>query len=117
MGLFLDEDGMDNDLVRALRLRGVDVTTALDAGLKNHADEAQLEYAAKHGRALYSFNVSDFMALHTSWVAAGKQHAGIIFGQQQRYSAGEQMRRLVRLTQMRSAESMRDRVEFLSVWR
>jgi uncharacterized protein with PIN domain len=115
--LYLDEDAMDSDLARALRLRGVDVTTALDAGLTNSADEEQLEYATKHERTLYSFNVSDFMALHTSCVAAGKQHAGIILGQQQRYSVGEQMRRLVRLIQMRSAESMRDTVEFLSVWR
>ena len=115
--LYLDEDAMDGDLVRALRLRGVDVTTALDAGLTNTADEEQLAYATKHGRTLYSFNISDFMALHTSCVAAGKQHAGIVLGQQQRYSVGEQMRRLIRLIQMRSAESMRNRVEFLSVWR
>src|SRR5258706_4830433 len=115
--LYLDEDAMDSDLVRALRLRGVDVTTALDAGLTNSADEEQLEYAAQLGRTLYTFNVRDFMTLYTSWMAAGKQHAGIIFGHQQRYSVGEQMRRLVRLIQMRSAESMRDKVEFLSVWR
>ena len=91
---------MDSDLVRALRLRGVDVMTSLDAGLANSTDEEQLEYAARDERTLYSFNVSDFMALHTSWLAAGKHHAGIILGQQQRYSVGEQMRRLVRLTQM-----------------
>ena len=47
--LYLDEDAMDNDLVRALRLRGVDVTTALDAGLTNSGDEEQLEYATKPG--------------------------------------------------------------------
>jgi len=114
--LYLDEDAMDTDLVRALRLRGVDVTTALDVGLTNSADEEQLEHAMRSGRTLYSFNVCDFMALHTLYVAAGKQHAGVILGQQQRYSVGEQMRRLVRLIQMRSAENMRNRVEFLSAW-
>jgi hypothetical protein len=115
--LYLDEDAMDGNLVWALRVHGVDVVTALDAGLIQTPDLKHLEYASLHGRTLYSFNVSDFMALHTSCVAAGKQHAGIIFGQQQRYSVGEQMRRLVRLIQMRSAESMRDAVEFLSIWR
>src|SRR6185295_17552984 len=100
--LYLDEDAMDSDLVRALRLRGVDVTTALDAGLTLSTDEEQLEYATKHGRSLYSFNVSDFMALHKSYIAGSKQHTGIILGQQQRYSVGEQMRRLVRLIEMRS---------------
>jgi hypothetical protein len=30
--LYIDEDAMDDDLVQALRLRGVDVQTALEAG-------------------------------------------------------------------------------------
>lgn len=114
--LYLDEDAMDSDLVRALRLRGVDVTTALDVGLTNSTDAEQLEYAVQQGRALYTFNVADFMTLHTSYVTAGKQHSGIILNRQQRYSIGEQMRRLIRLVQMRSAESLRNTVEFLSGW-
>ena len=114
--LNLDEDAMDNDLVHALRLRGVDVTTALDAGLTSSADEEHLKYAIGSERTLYSFNVRDFMALHTSYLAVGKPHKGIILGQQQRYSVGEQMRRLVRLIQMRSAESLRNTVEFISAW-
>ncbi len=114
--LYLDEDAMDSDLVRALRLRDIDVTTALDAGLTRSTDEAHLKHAIESERTLYSFNVSDFMALHKSYVAAGKPHPGIILGQQQRYTVGEQMRRLVRLIQMRSAESLRNRVEFLSAW-
>src|SRR3982074_3153080 len=98
--LYLDEDAMDNDLVRALRLRDVDFVTALEAGLTNSPDEEQLKYAIRHGLTLYSFNVSDFMTLHRSCVEEGKQHAGIILAQQQRYSVGEQMRRLVRLIQI-----------------
>ena len=115
--LYLDEDAMDSDLVRALRLRGVDVVTALDLGLTNSLDRAQLEAAADAGRVLYSFNVGDFMALHKEFIAAGKEHAGIVLSQQQRFSVGEQMRRLIRLTQMRSSESMRNRVQFLSDWK
>lgn len=114
--LYLDEDAMDGNLVWALRVRGLDVVTALDAGLIETPDLKHLEYASLHGRTLYSFNVSDFMALHTSYLVAGKQHAGIILGRQQRFSVGEQMRRLVRLVQLRSAESMSNNVEFLSVW-
>lgn len=114
--LYLDEDAMDSDLVSALRLRGVDVTTALDAGLTSSADEEHLKHAIASKRTLYSFNVSDFMALHKLYLEAGKPHAGIILAQQQRYSVGEQMRRLVRLVQMRSAESLHNTVEFLSGW-
>jgi predicted nuclease of predicted toxin-antitoxin system len=114
--LYLDEDAMDNDLVRALRLHGIDVITALDLGLISSTDLEHLQCAMESDRVLYSFNVSDFMNLHTHFPAAGKNHAGIIFGDQQRYSVGEQMRRIVRLVQMRSAESMRNTVEFLSAW-
>jgi hypothetical protein len=81
--LYLDEDAMDGDLVLALRMRGVDVQTALEAGLIKHPDDEQLSYAASHERALYSFNVSDFAALHTRYMVEGKHHAGIILAQQQ----------------------------------
>ena len=114
--LYLDEDAMDNDLVRALRMRGLDVITALDVGLIGSTDLDHLELAIESGRVLYSFNVSDFMNLHTQFLATGRNHAGIIFGQQQRYSVGEQMRRMVRLVQMRSAESMHNTIEFPGAW-
>jgi hypothetical protein len=65
---------------------------------------------------LYSFNVSDYMTLHVAYMLAGKHHAGLVLSQQQRYGVGEQMRRLLRLVQMKPAETMRDTVEFLSVW-
>ena len=112
--LYFDEDSMDSDVVSALRLRGVDVETAHDSGLINSPDTHQLEYAAGTDRVLYSFNVSDYMALHVFYMSEGWHHAGLILSQQQRYSVGEQMRRLVRLIQMRSAESLRNTVEFLS---
>ncbi len=114
--LYLDEDAMDGNLVWALRVRGLDVATALDSGLIRTPDVKHLEYASLHGRTLYSFNVGDYMALHTACLTAGQTHAGLILSQQQRYSVGEQMRRLVRLVQVRPAESMHNRVEFLSAW-
>jgi hypothetical protein len=112
----MDEDSMDSDLVRALRLRGVGVSTARDAGLIGESDEKHLAYAIAEGRVLYSFNVADFMNLHRAHLTQGKHHPGIILAQQQRYSVGEQMRRLLRLIGTKSAERMQDSVEFLSVW-
>ena len=114
--LYIDEDAMDDDLVQALRLRGVDVETALEAGLVGRPDEEQLAHAAEAGRILYTFNVGDFMNLHGEYISSGQTHAGIIFGDQQRFGVGEQMRRLLRILALRSAEEMQNGYEFLSAW-
>lgn len=65
---------------------------------------------------LYSFNIRDFMRLHTAYQTEGQTHAGLILAPQQSYNVGEQMRRLLRLVGAISAEEMRDRIEFLSAW-
>jgi Domain of unknown function (DUF5615) len=114
--LYIDEDAMDQDLVRALRIRALDVVTALDSGMVECADKDHLEYASMHGRVLYSFNVGDFYRLHTQYLSEGKTHAGIILAPQQRYSVGSQMRGLLKLVATKSAEEMQNRVEFLSFW-
>lgn len=88
----------------------------LDSGMIERSDEDHLEYATKEGRVLYSFNVGDFYRLHQEYLAEGKSHAGIILARQQRYMVGEQMRRLLKLIAAKSAEKMKNRVEFLSAW-
>jgi uncharacterized membrane protein YidH (DUF202 family) len=95
--IYIDEDAMDSDLVGALRSRGVTVITAWDAGLAEKPDEEQLAFATARECVLYTFNVSDFYRLHTQWIGAGREHAGMILAQQQRFSVGEQMRRILRL--------------------
>ncbi len=114
--IYIDEDAMDSDLVAALRSRGVIVITALDAGLGETSDAEHLAFAAENGCVLYSFNASDFYRLHTEWTAAGREHAGIILGPQQRFSVGEQLRRILHLRTAISAEGMRNQAEFLSNW-
>ena len=107
---------MDRTVVRALRARAVDVTTAWDEDMIARSDREHLDYAAEQGRVLFSFNVGDFCDLHTQYMAEGKGHAGIILARQQVYSVGELMRRLLRLIGIRSAEEMENWVEFLGVW-
>jgi predicted nuclease of predicted toxin-antitoxin system len=114
--LYLDEDAMDDDLAQALRTRGVDVITTLEAGMIESPDEEQLRWATAHDRVLYTFNVQDFHRLHATWLSQGGSHAGMILTPQRRYSIGEQMRRILRLINMLSAEDMRGRAEFLSSW-
>lgn len=43
--LYIDEDSMSHALVRALRARGVDVTTALDEAMIERSDVDHLNYA------------------------------------------------------------------------
>jgi hypothetical protein len=114
--LYLDEDAMDSDLVSALRLRGEDVTTVRDERRQGQTDEQQLRFAAEQGRAIYTFNQKDFVALHSTFLQQGLSHAGIIIAPKARYSVGEQMRRLIHLVDTLSANEMVDRIEFLSAW-
>ena len=107
---------MDQALVQALRARNLDVVTASDLRMIEHADSEHLDCATEQGRVLCSFNIRDFCRLHSEYSAQGKPHAGIILMRQQHCSVGEQMRRLLRLVAAKSADEMKDWVEFLSAW-
>ena len=114
--MYLDEDTEHRSLVAALRARGVDVLSASEADMLGRTDEEHLAYAAAQGRVICTFNRGHFYRLHTRYLTEGKSHAGVIRAPQQRYSVGEYLRRLLRLIATRSAEEMRDQVEFLSAW-
>jgi hypothetical protein len=114
--IYIDGDAMDSDLVAAPRSRGIPVITALDAGLIGRSDDEQPAFAAERGCALYTFNVSDFYRLHAEWVGTRREHGGIILAPQQRFSVGEQLRRILRLRATTTAARMRNQVEFLGNW-
>jgi hypothetical protein len=54
--------------------------------------------------------------LHEQWIASGREHSGIILAFQQRYSIGEQLRRLLHLLNRKPAAEMMSRLEYLSTW-
>ncbi len=114
--IFIDEDATDTDLVIALRSRGVTVVTPLEVARTGKLDEQQLEFATESGCVLYTYNVCDFHRLHTAWISAGREHAGIILASQRRFSVGEQLRRILRIRAAVSAQGVRDRIEFLANW-
>ena len=115
--LYLDEDSSDTDLLKALGLRGVDVLGAPECGMLGHSDDEQIRWATGQQRVLYSSYRGDFYRIHSDLMRGGQSHGGIVLSVQQRYSVGEQMRRLLRLIAARSAEDMRNQIAFLSVWR
>ena len=104
---------MARALVAALRARGADVRTVAEAGLQGRDDGSQLEWAAANGRAIYTFNVSDFCKLHSEYLERGTAHAGIIVVPRQRYTVKQQIRLLLNLLKTESAENVRNRVWFL----
>jgi hypothetical protein len=115
MQLYFDEDAMRASLIRALRARHVDVTTALEAQLMGRSDEDHLAHAVAQNRVLFSFNRGDFVQLHQIYLAGGRHHAGIIVSDQ--LETGVLVRRLLKLLDALSLEDMQDRLEFLSTWR
>jgi predicted nuclease of predicted toxin-antitoxin system len=114
--LFVDEDAMSHALVQGLRARGVDVTTVLQERRTGLTDPEQLTFATTENRAIYTFNVADFVRLHTAYLAESKSHAGIILADRSRHSVGEQIRRTLHLLASKNADDMRDTIEFLSNW-
>lgn len=111
--LLIDEDAHHRALAPALRARGIDVVTAREAGLLGADDDVVLHRAATEGRAIYTFNASDFGRLHSEYLQQGLSHAGVVVVPRQSYSVGEQLRRLFQLINTKSAEEMREHLEFL----
>lgn len=116
LGLYFDDDSGERALVRALRARGIVVTTPSEAGTLGSPDSAHLAFAAQHGLVVCTSNVGDFLRLHAELMERGGEHAGIILIPQQVYPVGERMRRLLNLMAELPPERMRNWVEFLSDW-
>ena len=112
--LYMDEDSMNQDVVHGLRVRGIDVLTAVEAGMGGHVDSEHLEFAANQGPVLCTFNIRDFSALHAHYLVEGRRHAGILLVHQQRYAIGEYVRRMLRLASSLFEVDMVNRAEYLS---
>lgn len=103
----LDEH-IDHAVARALRSRGVNVTTSTEIGLISVTDQEQLNYATLEMRVLVTQD-EDFLALH----AAGIEHAGICYCHQQKHSIGDLMRLLLLVHDCLAPEEMLNHVEYL----
>ena len=65
-------------------------------------------------RALRARGVDVLTAL--DFLRQGRSHTGMVLARQQQHSVGEQMRRLLKLMAVLSADEIKNRVEFLSAW-
>ena len=104
---FYMDEHVNPAIARSLRLRAIDVLTLQEAGMLGASDEQHVQLAYELGRVIFT-NDDDFLRLH----AAGMSHAGIVYARQHR-SIGEVVRALTLISQILSADDMKNRVEFL----
>ena len=109
--LYFDEDA-DARLAEALRRRGYDVETTVEAGLLEASDEEQLLFAAGQQRALVTHNIKHFPGVHAAWMEAGREHWGIIIlvGHS---AVSAWLRRMENLFNRFSAEELQNQLLFL----
>jgi predicted nuclease of predicted toxin-antitoxin system len=99
-------------LADQLRKHGFDVTSSQESSLLSEPDDKQLEFAAAERRAIVTFNVSDFMALHESYLLEGREHWGIIFSSREPIHV--LFRRLLKLLQTVPAYQLKNQARWLN---
>jgi predicted nuclease of predicted toxin-antitoxin system len=104
----LDEH-IDPDIARALRSRGIDLTTTVESGLRTATDGAQLAFAIREGR---SFVTGDFRML--ALLSGIEHHAGAVMLNRGRLSVSQQIRGLLLIYDVLTADDMVDHVEYVT---
>ncbi|CAN5896145.1 hypothetical protein BH23PLA1_BH23PLA1_42070 [soil metagenome] len=96
-------------IAKALRERGIDISTTSEVGLLSASDDDQLAHAKSTGRVLITHN-EDFIAMHS----LNPDHSGIIFIRQGFFSIGQVVRGLVLIWEANEADEMVGHLEYLS---
>lgn len=110
---FTDED-VYAELAASLRRRGYDTVSARETGRLGLSDDAQLDWSVANNRAIITFNVAHFVAIHSHWMQQSRNHFGVIVSDQR--PLGEILRRVIKLGENLSAEQLRNRLEYLNNW-
>jgi len=111
--LHLDADTSSKALYNALLERGLDVTrTPTEWMPLDASDEQQLLGATAQGRAIFTYNIRDFIVL-------GKRHphhAGIILAYQKSMSLNEIINALDRVLRKTSGDEWMGQTRWLNDW-
>ena len=112
--LHLDADTSSKALYNALIERGHDVTRTPTEWIPFDAsDEQQLLGATAQGRAIFTYNIRDFIVLGKRY----PQHAGIVLARQQSLSLNELIRALDRMLRKTNADEWIGQTRWLNDWR
>lgn len=107
---------MDSAIIRGFRINGIDVLTTREAGNLGATDRAQLEFAGRESRVLYTANVADFRRLHNESLLSGGHHFGIILRSRQRSPASVQLNVLLRISAAHDGDQLVDQLVWTSDW-
>jgi hypothetical protein len=105
---FYFDQHMQGAVAHGLRLHGMDVLTAQEAGRCGLPDPDQLAFATAEDRVMVTFD-TDYLALHRS----GVPHAGIAWCPQQKYGIGQLIHALLLLHSVLDRDAMRNHLEYL----
>ena len=103
----LDEH-VPHAIADALRRHGIDVTTTVEAGLRQADDLAHLTFTRRERRVLVTHD-ADFLRYH----AQGMEHAGIAYCRKDSRTLGEIIETLHLMYEVMLAHEMENFVEFL----
>ena len=112
--LHLDADTSSKALYNALLERGHDVTrTPTEWMLLDATDEQQLLGATAQGRAIFTYNIRDFIVLGERF----PQHGGIILASQKSFTLIETIDALDRVLTETESEAWIGQTRWLNDWR
>ena len=112
--LHLDADASIKALEKALCERGHDVTRTPTEWMPLDADDRiQLLGATAQGRILFTFNISDFLALAKTY----SEHHGLLLATQNRWTLHELIGALDRVLSETNADEWIGQVRWLNGWK
>jgi predicted nuclease of predicted toxin-antitoxin system len=95
-----------------LRLRKIDVVTAIEDGAEELADDLLLARASALGRVLVTHD-QDFLRIAAEWQTTGRDFAGVVFAVQQSFDIGIAIEFLELIAHVMPPDEIRNRVEFI----
>jgi predicted nuclease of predicted toxin-antitoxin system len=107
MRFHLDEN-VNLAVARALELRGIDVTTSVEAALLGESDEQHIEFAGRESRVIFTQD-ADYL----QWHRQGMPHAGIVYTPKGTKSIGDIVEFLCLLNDCVESHEMQNLVEYL----
>jgi hypothetical protein len=108
--LYLDED-VDVLIADMLRGRGFNVITTREALRLGATDTEQLDYAISQERTLLTHNRVHFEALAVQYLAAGRDHSGLLLAS--RRLPQEIVQRLLVLLNSVTADEIHNQIRYL----